>query len=188
MAEQHGGQFTEVEEQYTDYTVYDRDGDKIGKVDDLFVDQNDQPEYLGVKMGLFGLSGTTLIPWDVVRVDEGDRRIEVQAEKETVKNGPSFDDDDQITPEYEEQVRGHYGLEGRRHEEEEGAAQRGAYGGYYGDQEEREGDRGHVGPGMHEGDVESGEFRGHAADDEGVHQSRGDDLEDTDELRMQRSE
>ena len=52
------------------YEVYDRDGDKIGKVEDLFVDERDEPEYLGVKMGLFGLSGTTLVPWELCREDE----------------------------------------------------------------------------------------------------------------------
>ncbi len=41
---------------------------------------------------------------------------------------------------------------------------------------------------MVEGDTETGEFRGHAADDEGVNQRSGDDLEDEDELRVQRSE
>ncbi|QIN79027.1 DUF2382 domain-containing protein [Rubrobacter marinus] len=41
---------------------------------------------------------------------------------------------------------------------------------------------------MVEGDTESGEFRGHAADNEGVNQRSGDDLEDEDELRVQRSE
>ena len=46
--------FTAVEDQYAGYTVYDPDGDKIGKVDDLFLDENDQPEYLGVKMGFLG--------------------------------------------------------------------------------------------------------------------------------------
>jgi uncharacterized protein (TIGR02271 family) len=38
------------------------------------------------------------------------------------------------------------------------------------------------------GDTESGEFRGHAEDDEGVSQSMGSDLEDEDELRVQRTE
>jgi uncharacterized protein (TIGR02271 family) len=38
------------------------------------------------------------------------------------------------------------------------------------------------------GDTETGEFREHTATDEGVNQSRGDDLEDEDELRVQRSE
>ena len=36
------------------YKIYDRHGEKIGKVDDLFVDENDQPEYVGVKMGFLG--------------------------------------------------------------------------------------------------------------------------------------
>src|SRR3712207_7945776 len=34
--------FTAVEDRFAGYTVYDPDGDKIGKVDDLFVDENDQ--------------------------------------------------------------------------------------------------------------------------------------------------
>ena len=38
------------------------------------------------------------------------------------------------------------------------------------------------------GATESGEFREHAVTDEGVNQSRGDDLEDEDELRVQRTE
>ena len=50
--------FTAVEDQYAGYTVYDPDGDKIGKVDDLFVDENDQPEYIGVKIGLLGSSSS----------------------------------------------------------------------------------------------------------------------------------
>ena len=41
---------------------------------------------------------------------------------------------------------------------------------------------------MREGDTETGEFRGHAEADEGVHQSHGSDLEDEDELRVQRTE
>jgi uncharacterized protein (TIGR02271 family) len=41
---------------------------------------------------------------------------------------------------------------------------------------------------MREGDTESGEFVGHSEDDEGVAQTRGSDLEDQDELRVQRTE
>ena len=41
---------------------------------------------------------------------------------------------------------------------------------------------------MSMGDTETGEFREHAITDEGVNQSRGDDLEDEDELRVQRTE
>ncbi len=189
--------FTAVEDQYAGYTVYDRDGDKIGKVDDLFLDESDTPEYVGVKMGFFGLS-STLVPMDAVRADEGERALYVEAEKEQVKNGPRFDDDNEITPDFERQVREYYGLSASEQGE------RGGYGGYYdeGDREqtgsattgsattasETSGDAGRVGPGMVEGDREGGEFRGHSADNEGVSQHEGSDLEDEDELKVQRSE
>jgi hypothetical protein len=40
----------QIESRYADYTVYDAHYEKIGKVDDLFVDEDDIPEYVGVKM------------------------------------------------------------------------------------------------------------------------------------------
>jgi len=101
--------FTAVEDQYAGYTVYDNAGSKIGKVDDLFLDENDSPEYIGVKMGLLGTS-STLIPMELATTDESAGTITVSSDKETVKNGPSFDDDREITPEYENEVRGYYGL------------------------------------------------------------------------------
>jgi uncharacterized protein (TIGR02271 family) len=176
--EQRSDRFTAIEDQYAGYEVYDRNGEKIGKVDDLFLDENDRAEYIGVKMGFLGLEGTNLIPWELTKVDEEGRNIEVSVDKATAKEGPSFNDDEDITPEYENEVRNHYGLGAMQ-----GAADRGAYGDYYAD-EEREGE---VGPGVRMGDTETGEFRGHARDQEGVNQP-GDDLEDEDELRVQRSE
>ncbi len=174
--EERTDRFTALEERYEGYEVYDRNGEKIGKVDDLFVDENDQPEYLGVKMGFLGTK-STLIPWEIASADEEGHRIEVSVEKGKAKDGPAFDDDREITPEYENEVRSYYGLQGMQ-----GSEQQGAYGEYYGDEP------GHVGPGIREGDTETGEFRGHSEDDEGVNQSGTDDLEDEDELRVQRSE
>jgi len=175
--ENRSDRFTAIEDQYAGYEVYDRNGEKIGKVDDLFVDENDQPEYVGVKMGFLGLEGTSLIPWELTRVNGEGHRIEVSVDKAQVKEGPSFNDDRDITPEYEEQVYSHYGLQRAQTN-----GDRGAYGEYYGDEP------GHVGPGIREGDTETGEFRGHSEDDEGVNQSGTSDLEDEDELRVQRIE
>ena len=176
--ENRSDRFTGIEDQYAGYEVYDRNDEKIGKVDDLFINESDQPEYIGVKMGFLGLEGTNLIPWELTRVNEEGHRIEVSVDKAQVKEGPSFDDDRDITPDYEERVYSHYGLQ---RAQTNGA--RGGYGAYYGDEE-----TGKVGPGMREGDTETGEFRGHSEDDEGVHQSGTDDLEDEDELRVQRTE
>ena len=100
----------ELEEKYEDYKVYDNQGQKIGKVDDLFIDEEDREEYIGVKMGFFGMK-STLIPMDIVRVNEGERSIEVSDTKDHVKSAPSFDDDEDITPDYEDRIRSYFGLE-----------------------------------------------------------------------------
>src|SRR5215208_5312178 len=99
----------EVEDRYVGYTVYDRSYEKIGNVDDLFVDENDSPEYIGVKMGFLG-TRTTLIPFEMARVNDARKVIEVAADKETVKNGPTYDDDREITPQFENEVYSYYGL------------------------------------------------------------------------------
>jgi uncharacterized protein (TIGR02271 family) len=173
--EERSDRFTAVEDQYAGYTVYDQADQKIGKVDDLFLDENDQPEYIGVKMGFLG-TRSTLIPFQMATVDDSRQALVVSTDKDTAKNGPAFDDDREITPEFENEVYSYYGLQQSSSSEE-----RGSYSEY-------SGDSGRVGPGMYEGDTESGEFRGHAADDESVAQISGSDLEDQDELRVQRIE
>jgi hypothetical protein len=100
----------ELEEKYEGYKVYDNQGDKIGKVDDLFVDESDNEEYIGVKLGLFGTK-STLIPMDIVRVNEADKAIEVSDSKDHVQDAPTFGDDDEVTAEYEDRIRSHFGLE-----------------------------------------------------------------------------
>ena len=169
--EERSDRFTAIEDRFAGYEVYDHSGEKIGKVDDLFVDENDNPEYIGVKMGFLG-THSTLIPWQLATVDESSGRIEVSVDKETAKNGPTFDDDREITPDYENQVYSYYGLQAAQ-----GSEERGAYGEYY-DEEH---------PGVAMGDTESGEFREHAPQEEGVTEPGGD-LDDEDELRVQRTE
>jgi hypothetical protein len=158
----------ELEEKYEGYTVYDNRGEKIGKVDDLFIDEADREEYIGVKMGFFGRK-STLIPMDIVRVNEADRAMEVSESKDHVKNAPSFDDDEDITHEYEERIRGHFGLQST-----ETSSTRGSYGMYSGPGEAAGApatDRGTTegGGGTDAGDAYSG------AGDEG---SRRDPVED----------
>jgi uncharacterized protein (TIGR02271 family) len=182
--EERSDRFTAIEDQYAGYTVVDTSGSKIGKVDDLFLDESDQPEYFGVKMGFLGTS-STLIPADITTINNEQGFIEVSQTKSTVQDGPAFDDDREITPEYENEVRSYYGL---------GPIESS---GFYGDSEETNGHSGAgttdsttagtVGSGMSMGDTETGEFREHDRNQEGLSQP-GSDLEDEDELRVQRSE
>src|SRR5215217_6630249 len=162
-----------MEDRYAAYTVYDQSYEKIGNVDDLFVDENDSPEYIGVKMGFLG-TRSTLIPFEMARVNDARQLIKVKADKQTLKNGPTFDEDREITPELENEVYSYYGLK-----RTQTIGNSGSYGSYYSDEGTGAGT---VGPGMSMGDTETGQFREHAAHDEGVHQSRGDDLADEEEL------
>jgi uncharacterized protein (TIGR02271 family) len=179
--EERSDRFTAIEDQYAGYTVVDESGSKIGKVDDLFVDENDQPEYFGVKMGFLGTS-STLIPADITTVNNEQGFIEVSQPKSTVQDGPAFDDDGEITPDYENEVRSYYGLgsieSSGSYEETNGHSGAGTTDST---------SAGTVGSGMSMGDTESGEFREHDSDQEGLSQP-GSDLEDEDELRVQRSE
>jgi uncharacterized protein (TIGR02271 family) len=177
--EERSDRFTAIEDRFAGYTVYDRNYEKIGKVDDLFVDEAEQPEYIGVKMGFLG-TRSTLVPMDMARVNDERQLIEVAADKETVKDGPTFDDDREITPDFESEVYSYYGLQ--RSE----TAESGAYGTYY---EEETAGVGTAGPGMTMGDREAdGEFHEHPPGEEGVHDQSGSDLADEDELRVQRTE
>jgi sporulation protein YlmC with PRC-barrel domain len=127
------GWLRELEEKYEGYKVYDNRGERIGKVDDLFVDETDREEYIGVKMGFFGRK-STLIPMEIIRVNEADRAIEVSESKDHVKSAPSFDDEEDITYDYEERIRSHFGLQSQRPSQT-----RGSYGAYSGDEESHRG-------------------------------------------------
>ena len=120
-----GDRFRELEQAYGEYTVYDQHYEKVGKVDDIFVDENDEPEYIGVKTGFLGTK-STLIPIELVRVNDRRKLLEIAADEEAIKNAPTFDNDADITPEYENQVHGYFGLE--RPAQMQGSS---GYGGYY---------------------------------------------------------
>lgn len=102
--------FRELEDAYSGYVIYDRDGDKVGKVDELFVDDSGKEEYLGVRFGLLG-NKITLVPMELFEVDEEEDCAEARVDREIVKSGPAFEHGEEITPEFEHRVRAHYGLE-----------------------------------------------------------------------------
>src|SRR5215211_7060543 len=97
-----------IGKRFEGYQIYDQHYEKVGKVDDLFVDENDVPEYIGVKTGLFG-GPSTLIPMDIVRVNDLRQLVEVASDKATIEKAPSFDDDAEITAEFEKRVYAHFG-------------------------------------------------------------------------------
>ncbi len=59
------------------YAVLDPEGHKIGVVGELFANGSGEPEYVRVRMGLFGMK-SALIPVQLVASDEERRTITLQ--------------------------------------------------------------------------------------------------------------
>ena len=113
------------EQRYVDYEIYDQDSERIGPLNELFVDEGDEPEYVGV-----GTSSpdnrSVLVPVEAVTVDDALHRMVISRPRTFVEAGPSLGYEDEVTPEVERKVRVHYGLE-TSHDAEVGAG----YGAYY---------------------------------------------------------
>ena len=64
-------------EDYAGYAVCDPRGQKIGRAERIFLNGGGDPEYIRVKMGLFGIK-TVLIPVQTVAADEERRALVLQ--------------------------------------------------------------------------------------------------------------
>ncbi len=51
------------------------------------MDENDQPECIGLKTGPLGMK-STLIPMEIARVNDRRKLIEVAADKDAIKDAP----------------------------------------------------------------------------------------------------
>lgn len=92
--------------------LYDRDGQKVGKIDEIYLDtESDEPEWALVNTGLFG-SKSTFVPLRGADVREGE--IHVAYEKGVIKDAPGIDPDGRLSHEEEDRLYHHYELEGNR--------------------------------------------------------------------------
>lgn len=91
-------------------TAYGSDGEKLGKVGQLFLDdQTRQPEFVTARTGLFGHRESFIPVRDAVYDDE---RLLVPYTKEQVKDAPHVDvDAGHLDPEAELHLWAHYGLQ-----------------------------------------------------------------------------
>jgi uncharacterized protein (TIGR02271 family) len=89
--------------------VVDRDGDKIGKVEEIYLDQQTgKPEWALVKTGLFG-SASTFVPLSgATREDDA---LRVPYEKSLVKDAPNMEADGQLSDDEEARLYRHYGFD-----------------------------------------------------------------------------
>ncbi len=88
--------------------VLDRDGDKIGSVGQVYLDDNDgHPSWASVKTGLFGTK-ESFVPLEDATWEGNELRVAY--EKDRVKDAPRVDADSHLEPADEDELYRYYGL------------------------------------------------------------------------------
>src|SRR5215207_4020632 len=92
---------------WTGRKVVDRNGDKIGTISDVYVDDDSgRPEWLAVSTGWFG-TRVSFVPIEGADIRGDD--VVVAYDKATVKDSPNAEADGRLTPREEETLYRHYG-------------------------------------------------------------------------------
>jgi uncharacterized protein (TIGR02271 family) len=105
--------------------VVDGDGDRIGKLDEIYVDrETGKPEFAVVDLGLLGLK-SRLVP--LAGAASAEEKIKVPYTQEQVKEAPDLELDGEPKPEDEAKLYRHYGLDYHEAKEEEPETGEGAH-------------------------------------------------------------
>ena len=92
---------------WRDRDLLDNDGDKIGSIDDIYLDrESNQPEWAVVTTGLFGMKRSFVPLQDAQPHEDG---VRVPFEKAVVKDAPKVDPDGELSREEERTLYAHYG-------------------------------------------------------------------------------
>ena len=90
-------------------TAYDVDGDKIGGVQDVYInDTTGQPDFVSVSHGLFG-TGDSIVPLRGHSLKDGE--LHLAFSKDRIKDAPDLDENGHLTNADQEAFYRHYGLE-----------------------------------------------------------------------------
>jgi uncharacterized protein (TIGR02271 family) len=90
-------------------TMVDRDGDRLGNIDAIYVDdQTGEPEWALVNTGFFG-TRSTFVP--IAQASASGDQVQVPYEKQLVKDAPNMAPDGHLSEQEEQELWRHYGLE-----------------------------------------------------------------------------
>ena len=90
-------------------TLKDRNGDKIGTVDAVYLDQQtDKPEWALVNTGLFGTK-SSFVP--LAGASPRGEDVVVQVEAQQVNDAPKMDPDQELSEQQEAELFRHYGID-----------------------------------------------------------------------------
>lgn len=89
-------------------TVYDRDGQKVGRVQQVYLDDDSgRPSWVTVNTGLFG-TNESLIPVGDARIN--DDVLQVPFDKSVIKDAPNFDPGHHLDERDEDRLYDYYGI------------------------------------------------------------------------------
>lgn len=89
-------------------TALDRDGDELGEIVDLYLDDaTGEPSWVAVRTGLFGRR-ISFVP--IAGSEPDGESLRVAYEKGRVKDAPNVDPDGSLEPTEEERLYDHYGI------------------------------------------------------------------------------
>ncbi|MFK0132370.1 DUF2382 domain-containing protein [Streptomyces rubiginosohelvolus] len=95
-------------DQLRDLTVHDQEGEKVGSIGQVFVDDTSQrPDWVTVPTGLFGTK-ETFVPLAGAQVRG--LELHVPFTKDVIKDAPRVDADEHLATEQERHLYAHYGL------------------------------------------------------------------------------
>ena len=96
-------------EQWIGQDAFDRSGDKIGRIDNVYLDtETGRPEWVAVNTGMFGMN-TNLAPIVGSQPTDGGLRLDV--EKDTVKDAPHVGEDRALEVDEERRLYEHYQID-----------------------------------------------------------------------------
>jgi sporulation protein YlmC with PRC-barrel domain len=87
-------------------TVVDRDGEKIGTLKEIYLDESERPAWASIHTGLFGLR-QSMAPLSEAQLDGDEVRLPYA--RDQVTDAPNVDPDVQLTAEEEDRLHRHYG-------------------------------------------------------------------------------
>jgi hypothetical protein len=89
--------------------MIDRDGNRIGEITDLYLDnETGRPEWAVVRTGLFGLRSTFAPLAEATEVGE---QVQIRHQRAQVKDAPNIEPDGQLSEAEEAELYRHYGLD-----------------------------------------------------------------------------
>lgn len=92
-----------------DATAYDVDGDKLGNVNEVYInDTSGQPDFVEINHGLFGM-GSSLVPLRGHSLNGEELRLAFA--KDRIKDAPNVDSDAHLSNEDQAELYRHYGLD-----------------------------------------------------------------------------